>query len=258
MRVKHAPSSMAAKAVAMLKSRANVTEETSHPDLLQKFIKVGQDSPETLDMTGVVGLLMSTISGAGDTTATTMTAWLFNLMKNPTVMRKLTSEIEAANLSDPPSFAEVNKLPYLNAVLKESMRICPTPTWPMKRKVPQGGATIAGMFFPEGTTVGCMPSAIYMNPATFGEDAETFRPERWLEADDESLRSMETARLGFSRGRRSCLGQHIATMQMKKVISSLLMMFELKLVDPNASLEADFSPAIACLKPLYFRVSKRT
>ncbi|KAE8451331.1 hypothetical protein EG329_003960 [Mollisiaceae sp. DMI_Dod_QoI] len=249
MRVKRAPSSMAAKAVALLKSRASGAVDASQRDLLQRFMLASHDSPETLDMTGVVGLLMSTISGAGDTTATTMTAWLYNLMKNPTVMRKLISEIEAANLSIPPSFSKVNKLPYLNAVLKESMRIYPTPTFPMERKVPSGGVTIAGMFFPEGTTVGCMPSAIHMNPSVFGNDAEVFRPERWLEADEDTLRSMEAAHLGFSRGRRACLGQHIAIMQMKKVISSLLMTFDLRLVDQDASLEADFSPAVACLKP---------
>ncbi|KUJ08910.1 cytochrome P450 [Mollisia scopiformis] len=225
MRVQRTPSSMAAKAVSLLKSRADTTEDKTHSDLLQKFIQAGHDSPETLDMTGIVGLLMSTISGAGDTTATTMTAWLFNLMKSPEVMRKLRAEIVEAKLSVPPSFAEVNKLPYLNAVLKESMRVYPTPTFPMERKVPSGGVSIAGTFFPEGITVGCMPSAIHMNPTAFGEDAEVFRPERWLEADEDSLRSMESAHLGFSRGRRACLGQHIAVMQMKKVISSLIVTF---------------------------------
>lgn len=217
---------MVAKALGMLESRANVAEDTSHPDLLQKFIRASKDSPETLDMTGIVSLLMSTISGAGDTTATTVIALLYNLMKNPTVMRKLISEIDAADLSTPPSYAEVSRLPYLNAVIKESMRVYTTPTWPIERQVPRGGATIAGMFFPEGTTVGCMPAAIHFNPSAFGQDAEVFRPERWLEVEDDTLRGMEAAHLAFSRGRRSCLGQHIATMQMKKVISSLLMTFE--------------------------------
>lgn len=106
------------------------------------------------------------------------------------------------------------------------MRIYPTPTFPMERKVPQGGVTIAGHFFPQSTTVGCMPSAIHTNPSIFGKDAEVFRPERWLEASEQTLRRMEAANLGFSRGRRACLGQHIATMQMKKAIPSILLNFE--------------------------------
>lgn len=119
MRVKRAPSSMAAKAISMLKTRSGSTESETHSDLLQRFIQASHDSPETIDTTGVIGLLMSTISGAGDTTATTMTAWLYNLMKSPRAMQRLMNELEDAKLSMPPSFAEVNKLPYLNAVLKE-------------------------------------------------------------------------------------------------------------------------------------------
>lgn len=141
-------------------------------------------------------------------------------------MRKLISELEASALSTPPSFTEVNKLPYLHACLKEAMRMYGVLTFPMERKVPTGGVTICVTFFPEGTTVGCMPSAVHMNPAAFGEDAEVFRPERWLEVDEIELRRMEGSFLGFSRGRKVCLGQHIAVVQMKKVIANLLMNFE--------------------------------
>lgn len=100
----------------------------------------------------------------------------------------------------------------------------------MERRIPSPGATIDGTFFPEGTTVGCMPSAVYMNPATFGEDPEVFRPERWLESDEETLKMMEGAWLGFSRGVRVCLGQHVAIMQMKEVISSILLNLDVSFV----------------------------
>lgn len=169
---------------------------------------------------------MSTISGAGDKTATTVSALIYNLLKHPRTLEKLRSEVEEAKPSSPPSFAEVNKLPYLGAVIKESMRVYSTPNWPMERKVPAGGAMICGKFFAEGTSVGCLPSAVHFNPGTFGEDAETFRPERWLEADEDELRAMEAAHLGFSRGRRVCLGQHIAIMQMKKLIPTLVTGFQ--------------------------------
>ncbi|KAI1097415.1 cytochrome P450 [Jackrogersella minutella] len=169
MRQKRAPSSMAAAAVTKLKARA------SQPN--------------------------------GDTTATTATAVIVNLVKNP-------------------EFSQVSKLPYLNSVIKER------------------GVAIAGMFFPEGTSIDCHRVEIY------GEDANVYRPERWLTSNREKLRQMEAAHMGFSRGRRSCLGQNIAVMQMKKVIPALVMKFKFHLVDPEASLEADYSPAIACLKPL--------
>ncbi|KAI1866522.1 hypothetical protein JX265_007823 [Neoarthrinium moseri] len=251
MRQKRAPSSMAAAAAAKLQARAGKDKhDIEHTDLLQRFLEASQDHPEALNASGITGMLMSTISGAGDTTATTVTSALYYLLKNPESLKKLEDELSQAGLSEIPAFSEVSKLPYLDAVIKESMRVFSTATWPMERLVPAGGVTIAGMFFPEGTSVGCLPSAVHQNTKVFGEDADTYRPERWLTADREQLRQMEATHMGFSRGRRVCLGQNIAIMQMKKVIPALVMKFKFELANSEAALEADFSPAVACLKPL--------
>ncbi|KAI0377727.1 cytochrome P450 [Hypomontagnella monticulosa] len=254
MRQKRAPSSMAAAAVAKLKARVNQPKnEKGVTDLLQRFLEASKDHPDMLDTTGVVGMLMSTISGAGDTTATTVTVALYYLLKNPDSLKKLEDELALAGLPEIPEFSQVSKLPYLNAVIKESMRVFPASTFPMERTIPRGGATIAGMFFPEGTTVGCLPSTVHQRVEIFGEDANEYRPERWLTPDREQLRRMEATHMGFSRGRRSCLGQHIAVMQMKKVIPAILMKFKMSLADAEAPLEADFSSAVACMMPLYVK-----
>lgn len=228
MRMKRAPSSMAATAISRLKTRMLEAQHdiNPHPDILHKFIQASHDDPNTLGMTDIVSLLMSTISGAGDTTASTLTAVIYNLLRHPSVLKSLRSELETRKVAYPPSFAEVNDLPLLNAVIKETMRIFSTPTWPMERKVPFGGVQILGVQVPEGTSVGCMPAAVHFNPAAFGEDAEMFRPHRWLEADGSTLRAMEAAHLGFSRGRRVCLGQHVAMLQMKKVVAVLILKFK--------------------------------
>ncbi|KAI1420292.1 cytochrome P450 [Xylaria sp. FL1777] len=250
IRQKRAPSSMAAAAVSKLKARSLQAEDDhGHMDLLQKFLRASKDHPKILHTAGIVGMLMSTISGAGDTTATTITAALFQLLQNPSHLNKLESEL--VGLPEIPAYSDVSKLPYLNAVIKESMRTFSSATWPMERLVPAGGVTIAGMFFPEGTSVGCLPSAIHQNTKIYGEDAHVFRPDRWLTPDRERLRLMEAAHMGFSRGRRVCLGQSIAVMQMKKVIAALVMKYKLSLLDPETIMDADFSPAVACLKPLH-------
>lgn len=229
MRQKRAPSSMAAAAVGKLQARSKQSQDEAiqqHPDLLQRFLEASKDYPQALDTTGVVGMLMSTITGAGDTTATTVIATLFQLLKNPASLQKLRDELRRANLPEIPRYAEVSKLPYLHAVIREGMRVFSSATWPIERLVPAGGATIAGMFFPEGTSVGCLPGAVHRDARIYGEDARVYRPERWLTADREQLRQMEASHMGFSRGRRSCLGQHIAVLQMKKVIPALVMRFE--------------------------------
>lgn len=230
MRRSAAPSSMAAAAIAKLKARtARPEPEHGHTDLLQRFLEASKDFPVALDTPGIVGMLMSTITGAGDTTATTVVAVLYYLMRHPAALAKLRHELHHQGHSPGipiPKYADVAKLPYLQAVIRESMRLFSTATWPIERLVPQGGATIAGMHFPAGTSVGCLPAAVHLSPGVFGDDVHAFRPERWLTPDPERLRQMEAAHMGFSRGRRVCLGQHIAVLQMKKVIPALVMKFE--------------------------------
>ncbi|OTA54203.1 cytochrome P450 [Hypoxylon sp. EC38] len=258
IRRKQAASSMAAAAVTKLKERASQPKnEAGHTDLLQKFLEASKDHPQALDASGIVGILMSTISGAGDTTAATATAVIHNLLTHPESLEKLEDELFQADLPEIPEFSQVNKLPYLNAVIKESMRLFVLVSWPIERLVPSGGATIAGMYLPEGTSVGCFPLEVHKRVEIFGEDADVYRPERWLTSDREQLRQMEAAHLGFSRGRRNCIGQHIAIMQMKKFIPALLMKFKMSLADPGATLEADFSAAVPVIKPLYIKSQPR-
>lgn len=199
--------------------------------LLEGFLEASKRHPDVLDTPGIIGMLMSTISGAGDTTSTTVVAILYLLMRNPTVLQRLQEELFSAGLSScsttVPAFSQVKNLPYLHAVTREGMRVFSTATFPIERTVPPGGATIAGMFFPAGTTVGCLPAAIHVNKSIYGDDVDVFRPERWLEeGNKEALRRMEASHMGFSRGRKVCLGQHIAVLQMKKVIPAVIMRFK--------------------------------
>jgi cytochrome P450 len=213
---------MATLAAYKLKERLTRKGPLTEHDLMQRFIDT-----KTLDAQGTIGLLMSTISGAADTTATTIAATIFYLLKNRDTLMKLIEELKASKISSPvPNFAETKDLPYLNAVIKEAMRLFPVLNWPMERRVPAGGVTLSGVFIPEGTSVGCMPSAVHHNRAVFGQDVEVFRPERWLDCDPEVLRMMESSHLGFSRGRRVCLGSNIAVVQMKKIVPALVLGFE--------------------------------
>ena len=253
---KQTPSSMAAAAIAKLSSRISTTgTEKATTDLLQSFVSASEAHPDLLDKTGIVGLLMSTISGAGDTTATTLTAIIYFLLTHPSDLQALLTELKQNNVQPLPRYHETSKLPFLNAVIRESMRCFSTATWPIERLVPKGGITVAGYDIPEGTSVGVLPASVHLDKNVYGRDADIFRPARWLEASEERLRVMEASHMGFSKGRRVCLGQNIAVMQMKKVIPMLVLNFNIELADLYATLDADFSPAVACLKPLMVRLS---
>jgi cytochrome P450 len=200
------------------------------PDLLSKYLCGWDRHKETVSETTMVRMVSSTIAAGFDTSAYTMTMILYNLLKHPAALKKLRSELDNAlnsgRLSDPPTFSETDKLDYLGAVIKETMRLQPFVKPLLERIVPPGGADIAGKFLPGGTTVAISSNVAHNDIPVFGKDAEEFRPDRWLEGDHQHKLLMERSVLGFGAGKRVCIGRHIAELEMKKVIPRLLLEFD--------------------------------
>lgn len=149
-------------------------------------------------------------------------------------MSKLVSEIDTAasagQLSDPPSYKEASQLPYLNAVIKESLRIHPSVGLLLERHVPSGGATIPGQYIPGGTKIGINAWAVHYDEVIFPNPKE-FIPERWIENSEEMLREMERSMFAFGAGSRTCTGRNLSLIEMVKVLQCSLRKFDVRLVD---------------------------
>lgn len=78
------------------------------------------------------------------------------------------------------------------------MRLHPGVGFPLERYVPKGGAYLSGYFLPEGTIVGMNAWVVHQDKTVFGEDADQFRPERWIESDEEKMKAMNRAFLSVS------------------------------------------------------------
>ena len=185
-------------------------------DFLEKCTelkKVGKmDHPTMFNTIG------ANIGAGSDTTGITLTAIIYYLMKNPECLRKLRLEIETAEgegrLSSPLTFKEGQALPYLQATIKEALRLHPAVGQILARVVPEGGAELAGRFFPPGVSLAYNPSnssfprnantppplqtvvgvnawVIHSSASIWGADVQEFRPERWLDVDPAQLSSME-------------------------------------------------------------------
>lgn len=161
------------------------------------------------------------VAGA-DTTLISTNAALRYIYTSPRVLAALRAEIteaiEMGKLSLPsPTYDQVANLPYLNACLKEAMRLHPAVAMPLQRIVPNVssedgsiGKVIAGKFYlPPGTKVGMSAWTLHMSKEAYGEDAAEFRPERWLGDDRKEL---EKYNLTFGMGSRVCLGKNISMM----------------------------------------------
>ncbi|RPA95918.1 cytochrome P450 [Choiromyces venosus 120613-1] len=201
-------------------------------DMLQRFYEQGMTEKEAM-----VDSTLILVAGS-DSTATAIRAAVMFICSNPGVYTTLKSEL-ATNLTrtNPPSvvsFSIARKLPYLSACIKESLRLFPPGAGAMERVVPAGGATLNGYFIPENTVV-CIHPWPVCRDEVFGEDVDSFRPERWLEEKDEKrLAKMEkTLDFVFGAGPHYCLGKQIAYVELYKSVAELFLTFDIGLSNPT-------------------------
>jgi cytochrome P450 len=130
------------------------------------------------------------LSFAGsDTSAAAIRATFLYIITNSHVQSTLLEEIRNSSISNSITDAEARRLPYLQAVIKEGLRIYPPATGLMSKEVPAGGDT--GFFVPGGTGIGWTTLGLMRNVKIWGEDADVFRPERWFEGTPEEIRKRE-------------------------------------------------------------------
>lgn len=213
-------------------------------DFLNRLLDLHEQDTEKHTRYHVFMVGLSNIMAGFDTTAVSLSAVLYYLLKNPQTMSKLKNELHEftarGHQAKDISFKESQELPYFQAVVKEALRLHPATGLPLWRVVPEGGATIAGQLFPEGAVVGINAWVAHRNKEVYGSDADEFRPERWLEAETEAelgnkdmLRQMDTYYLPFGAGSRSCIGKNIALLEISKLIPRLVRDFDFCLEDPE-------------------------
>lgn len=212
------------------KADAKTAEEK---DFLDHFLDAKRKVPDTVDTNVVMGYLQVNMLAGADTTAITLRAIFHFLITNPHTLQRLEEEIVGADLplvDGVVTFAAARALPYLDAVVREAMRMHPGVGLLLERYVPSDGVSLPdGRFLPPGTGVGLNPYIIGRNKSVWGEDSAEYRPERWLPRDGEDdtafqqrLRQMNASDLTFGGGSRICIGRHVAMLETYKVVATLV------------------------------------
>lgn len=159
---------------------------------------------------------------ASDTTAAFFCGFVRYVLQTPGVYEELVAEIDDFDrrglLSSPiPTFEEIKKLPYFSACHRETLRYQPSTPMIIPRYVSSDGLYLDGKWVPPGTEIGANPYVIHRDKGVFGNDAEEFRPGRWLE-DPEKEKEMERYILTWGYGPRICLGKNIALLETNKLL----------------------------------------
>jgi cytochrome P450 len=221
-----------------------------NPDFLDKFFEARATHPDTTDDGHVITWLMGNLLAGADSTCSALCSVLYFTLKNPRVWKRLQDEISATGFraeGAPFSYKAAHGLPYLEAVIHESLRMLPSVLIALERYVPaEGYRTAAGAFLPGGTVVGINPYVMGRNREVYGEDVDVFRPERWLcdaEAGEgiseleKRLAAMNASIFTFGRGSRACIGKNVALLQVYKVVATMVGRYDIGLVDPEKDWE---------------------
>ncbi|KAH6711399.1 benzoate 4-monooxygenase cytochrome P450 [Leptodontidium sp. MPI-SDFR-AT-0119] len=221
------------------------TDELS-TDIAARLLQLQAEKGQLSDK-WIMGMCMTNYGAGVETIGITIGAFVNNIVTHgcqERIHQEIDSGRRAGILSTPPKLREMkDHLPYLSACLSESQRLHPVIGMPLVRIVPDGGCELEGRVLPAGTTVGLNPWVFARDKSLYGEDADIWRPERWLEYSPEKLKHLETYNITFGTGARSCPGKYLAQAIYTKMIPMVLSDFEWSFSNPDAEkvLQCTFS-----------------
>jgi retinoid hydroxylase len=193
------------------------------PDVLSTLLEVRDEAGEVLPRDTIVDELQLLLFAGHDTTVTASTNILYHLALHGEVADRAAAEQDA--LADRRLTVEtLAAMPYLDAVIKESMRVIPPIGGSFR--VMLADAEFGGFRIPKGWRIAVSPRSVHFEDVYY-DDPRRFDPSRWLGAGE----LPPFAYIPFGGGPRICLGMHFAMLQMHVVLALLLREFRWQLVE---------------------------
>ncbi|KAI1653114.1 cytochrome P450 [Daldinia decipiens] len=201
--------------------KARTNHDGDLKDIVNQLFSVQKAKPELND-TNIPFMVTSNVFAGSDTTSTLLRAIFYLLLKNSETYNCLIEEVESkkqvGELSNPVTFKESEACPYLQAVMYEAIHLYPVLGDLLDRNVPEGGMMIDGHYVPAGTMAGTSAWVLHRSQEIWDSDAEEFRPERWLDKENE----------GTLNGN---LFLDISWLEISKLVLTLFMCLDIKLAD---------------------------
>ncbi|KAH9697121.1 cytochrome P450 family 76 subfamily C polypeptide 7 [Citrus sinensis] len=221
---------------------------TESKDTLDTLLNIIQEKSVEFDTKHIKHLLADLFIAGNDTTSITMEWAMAELLHNPKVLSKAKLELkQTVGKGRPIDESDIARLPYLQAVVKETFRLHPAVPLLIPRKASEG-VEIASVTVPKGAQV-------FVNVWAIGRDENiwdnphSFKPERFL-GSDVDFKGQNFELIPFGAGRRICPGLPLAIRMLYLMLGSLINSFDWKLEDESMDMKEKFGLTIQKAKPL--------
>ncbi len=196
----------------------------------------------------VAGQMPSLFAAASEAGQSALIWTLVLITLHPRVASALVDELRGSLGGATPALDAVGELPYLDAAVKESMRILPPV--PLQIRVAQSDAAIAGHAMPKSTRVMLNTFLVNRMPDLYPE-GDVFRPERWRDIKPNAFEFPV-----FSAGPHSCPGYWFGMTAVKMALAAILTRYRLKL-GRDAPIDYRVQPTMRPLKPLFVELERQ-
>ncbi|KAJ7075592.1 fatty acid hydroxylase [Mycena belliarum] len=220
-----------------------VETRKAHPiakhDLLD--IMLNSRDPKTgaaMSSESIAQNLLTFLIAGHETSSGMMTFMVYFLLKNPETLRKLRAQVDEVLGERPVQYEDFAKLPYLIAVMRETLRLAATA--PLRSVAAIEDTIITGTHgakyaLKKDQKIAIQAWEMHRDVAVWGPDAEEFKPERMLDGKFEALPPNSWQPFGF--GVRACIGRAFAWQEVCLVMATIMQKFDLSLVDPSYTLK---------------------
>ncbi|CAL1598082.1 unnamed protein product [Knipowitschia caucasica] len=170
--------------------------------------------------TSVTELLL----GGVDTTSNTLSWALYHLARDPRAQQRLWEEVRSVCAEERPSLQDLTQMPYLKAVIKETLRLYPVVPG-NARYVTENDVVLGEYWFPKETLFHLCHYSVCHSPDEF-PDPESFVPERWLRSLPGLRPHHPYSYIPFGVGVRACVGKRVAEMEMYFALARLMQRYQ--------------------------------
>ncbi|XP_008222072.2 PREDICTED: geraniol 8-hydroxylase-like [Prunus mume] len=223
-------------------------------DILDTLLNISEVNSEDMDMTKLQHLLLILFTAGTDTTSATLEWAMAELLRNPEKMSKAQQELDKIiGKGKPVEEGDIARLPYFQAIIKETFRLHPATPLLLPRKA-DSDVEICGYIVPKGAQVFVNAWAIGRDPSIW-DNPSSFVPERFLGLDDQiDVTGKNFELIPFGAGRRICPGLSWTMRILPLMLGSLINSFEWKLEDgvlpETLNMEEKFGLTLQMAHPL--------